>query len=342
MDATTTVTKPPRITNLADLAALAGVSVGTVSRAISGSGSISAATRQRIRDLADEHGFRINRTAQSLKLGRTAAVGVVIPLGHDSAQTISDPFFITLVGYLADELSARGTDLVLSKLVPDGPGWLSAIVRSGRVDGVIVIGQSNQQAELEAVGGSYAPLLVWGQHDPANAHYTTVGSDNRAGGYAATRHLIDRGRRAIGFIGLPDIPEIVARRDGYAAALEEAGLTPGPYINAPLTAEAAHDAVADALRRGIVCDALVAASDVVAMSAMRALSEIGLTVPGDVAVTGYDDVILAGYTTPPLTTVRQDLATAARLLVDGVFSRLAGDDIASMVLPPELVVRGSS
>lgn len=333
---------PDRSMNLTQLASLAGVSIGTVSKALSGTGTISKATRDRICALAAEHDFRLNQTARGLKMGRTGAIAVVIPLGHDSAQTISDPFFITLIGHIADHLSDRGYALVLSKLVPDGPGWLSAVVRSGRSDGVIVIGQSNQQAELAAVAGRYAPLVVWGQTGDDDGDCMIVGSDNRLGGRLATEHLLARGRRRIGFVGMTDIPEVAARHAGYREALDAAGLAPGPLIQAPLTAHEAFDSVHAALTGERSFDALVCASDVTAMSAMRAMTERGWRVPGDVAVTGYDDVILAGYTTPPLTTVRQDLARAGALLVDHVLRRIDGETTTSVTLPPALIVRAST
>ncbi|PTQ13509.1 LacI family transcriptional regulator [Sphingomonas oleivorans] len=334
------------VTNLTELAALAGVSPGTASRALSGNGMLSAKTRERIRRLADEHGFRLNQTARNLKLGRTNAIAVVLPLGHESAQNISDPFFIALIGHLADELTARKQDLVLSKVIPVGEDWLSSIVRGGRVDGVIVIGQSNQDAILNSVASHYRSLIVWGERQDVGQVYASVGTDNRRGGWLATDHLLKRGRRRIAFVGTTDIPEIAARHAGYLAALAEAGIAPGPHIEAHLTADASHEAISDFLAGaapGLApLDAIFAASDVIAMSAIRALNEHGFVVPDDVSVVGFDDVNLAAHTSPPLTTIRQDLAEAARLLVDRLFARIDGAEPSSVVLPPELVVRRST
>jgi DNA-binding LacI/PurR family transcriptional regulator len=108
-----TLTDKPRIRNINDLAKLAGVSAGTVSRALSDTGLISEKTRERIKALAREHDFRPNIMARNLRIQKTGAIGVVIPLGHDPGQHISDPFFITMLGLLADELTEKGYDLVL-------------------------------------------------------------------------------------------------------------------------------------------------------------------------------------------------------------------------------------
>lgn len=326
---------------LTELAAVAGVSVGTVSKALSNRGYVSAATRERICALADEHGFQINRTAQSLKLGRNDAVAVTLPLGHESAQTFSDPFFIALIGHLADAISAQGSELVLSKISAPTHGWLSNITRSGRVDGILVIGQSDQEAELSRVAVNYRPLVVWGQYR-AGQNYCSVGTDNFAGGRMAAQRLIDSGRRRLVFAGMTDIPEIAARRDGFIRACEEAGIAPDGQIETHLTADAAYARLAEAVAGDFDADGVVAASDVIAMSAMRALIEQGRRVPEDVAVIGYDDVGLAAFTTPPLTTIRQDLKRAAEAMVDLLFRRIANEEAHSLSLPPELVVRASA
>lgn len=330
-----------KVSTLSELATLTGVSVSTVSKALSDRGYVSAKTRERIRRIADEHGFQINRTAQSLKRGRNDAIAVVLPLGHESAQTFSDPFFITLIGHLADALSARNNELVLSKVVPDGPGWLANVARSGRVDGIVVIGQSNQEHELERVADFYRPLVVWGQQLQGQ-RYCSVGTDNRAGGRLAAGQLLGIGRRKLTFVGMTDIPEIAERHAGFTEACRAAGASSSGHIPAHLTADAAYQAVADALDAGLSTDGMVAASDVIAMSAMRALSERGFVVPEQVAVIGYDDVSLAAFTTPPLTTVRQELEIAAVNLVDLLFRRIRGEDTASISMPPRLMIRGTA
>jgi len=129
--------------NIQELADIAGVSTATVSRALAGTGNLSAATRDRIRTLAAELGFQPSSTARNLRTGRTGAIGVVVPLGHEQTQHLSDPFFMALLGSIADNLVERGYDLLLSRVVPRDPRWLDGIIAAGRVDGIIVVGQSD-------------------------------------------------------------------------------------------------------------------------------------------------------------------------------------------------------
>ncbi len=332
-----------RARTITDLAKLAGVSAGTVSRALADSTLIAKKTRQRIQDLAREHDFRLNVMARNLRIRRAGAIGVLIPLGHETGQHISDPFFITLLGQLADALTERGHDLLLSRVIPTDPDWLSRVVDSGRVDGVILIGQSDQSAVIDKVAARFRPLVAWGANLPEQVH-CSVGSDNRKGGELAVRHLIERGARRFAFFGDPVAPEIAERLHGVRSALASAGMGDAlAILPAHLTPDTAHSAIsawlADTRNRP---DGIIAASDVIAMSSLLALTEQGLSVPDDVRVVGYDDLAFAAQTVPPLTTVRQDLASGAAHLVDLLFRRIAGEDTASVVLEPALVLRGSS
>jgi DNA-binding LacI/PurR family transcriptional regulator len=332
-----------RVRNITDLAKLAGVSPGTVSRALADSQLIAKKTRDKIQQLAREHDFRPNVMARNLRIKRAGAIGVLIPLGHETGQHISDPFFMTLLGHLADALTERGHDLLLSRVIPTDPGWLSRVVDSGRVDGVILIGQSDQLTVIDSVAQRYLPMVAWGANLPGQVH-CSVGSDNRKGGELAARHLIERGCRNFAFFGDPIAPEISERLAGCRTALAEAGMSDGlTILPAHLTAETAHPTISKWLdETKTIPNGIIAASDVIAMSALRALSEHGVSVPGEVHVIGYDDLAFANQTVPPLSTIRQDLAAGAMHLVDLLFRRIAGENTSSVVLEPTLVVRQSS
>ncbi len=170
----------------------------------------------------------------------------------------------------------------------------------------------------------------------------TVGSDNVAGGAMAARHLIAQGRRRLAFFGNPDVPEFAARWPGSAPRRAEAGVPEPTLLPVHLTSAAAYSAVLAFLDWNPSPDGIVAASDVIAMSALRALAERGQRVPQDAGVIGYDDVVVAKYTTPPLTTIRQDVAGGAATMVDLLFRRMEGREAASVIMAPELVLRGSS
>ena len=328
---------------MADLARLAGVSASTVSRALAGSELVARKKREEILHLARDRGYVVNTVARNLRLKRTQTLSVVIPLGYEAGQPLTDPFFVEMLGHLADEITQRGYGMFLSKVLPPMGDWLGEIVGSGRSDGIIVIGQSTEHAALERMAPQYRPLVVWGGH-LEHQSYCTVGTDNVAGARLAVEHLLKTGRRNILFLGDPGVPEIHLRYEGYQHALARAprGSAPERIVPAHLTADTAYEAMRAVIGEGATFDAVFAATDVIAISAIRAITAAGRSVPRDVAVVGFDDITLAAHTTPTLTSVRQDLQRGAHALVDLMFRRLNGEDTPSATMPAELVVRESS
>jgi len=338
-----------RVRTIADLAQLAGVSPGTVSRALAGKTLVNDETRRRIQALADEHGFRPNQMASRLRTRRTGVIGIVVPLGHERRQHLSDPFFMTMLGHLADALTENGYDVMLSRVIPDAGDWLDRVVDSGMVDGVLLIGQSNQYDAIERVARRYRPLVAWGVTLPGQVH-AAIGTDNLAGGRLAGERLIARGCRRIGFLGDIRAPEIRLRHDGVAAAMAAAGLSEGP-VQQPvhLASDVMEQEIAGHIDRLVgqgdgaaTIDGIVAASDMIAMTAMRVLADRAIMVPDAMPVVGYDDLPLAAQAVPRITTIRQDIATGARAMVDALFARIAGGEAGSVVLEPELVARDSA
>lgn len=327
--------------SIADLARLAGVSVSTVSRALTGKGALNKGTRERIQALADRHGFRMNVAAQNLRLGRTGAIAVLMPLGHARGQQLSDPFFLTMLGYLADALTDRGYDLLLSRVLPGRDDWLDTFIRTGRTDGVIVIGQSDQGAVLARAAANYRPLVVWGEQAPGDGP-AMVGTDNEAGGRLAAQHLVDRGRRKFAFFGDVGVPEFAARYAGFLAGLPPELRDDVILFSSPVTAEASEAAARDWFAVGNRPDGIFAASDVVAMSLIAAAEQQGLHVPRDLSIIGFDDIPLARLARPSLSTIRQDIEVGAHHLVDLLFRRINGEDAGSVQIAPELIVRESS
>ncbi len=332
-----------RVRNIAELAEIAGVTAGTVSRALSGKGFISEKTRERIKALAEEHNFRPNVVARNLRTQRTGAISVVIPLGHERGQHISDPFFMTMLGHIADELTERGYELILSRVIPDSDEWLSRIVDSGRSDGVILIGQSDEAETLDRVAARYKPLVAWGGFYCGQQH-CSIGSDNFLGGQMAARHLVERGCRNIAFFGDPVPVEIAQRLEGSRAALTAAGLVGQPKI---IPTHLAEDINASEIEAFFSSgepqpDGVIAASDVIAVNTLMALARKSIRVPEQLKIVGYDDLPIASRTTPRLTTIRQDFAAGAAHLIDCLFRRIAGEESASIVMKPELIVREST
>jgi DNA-binding LacI/PurR family transcriptional regulator len=328
------------VRTITDLARLAGVSPGTVSRALAGKNLVNAKTRDKIVDLAREHGFRPNQMASGLRRQKTGVIGVVIPLGHDIRQQISDSFFMTLLGHLADELTTHGYDLMLRRVVPESdPDWLDRFIGSGMIDGVIVIGQSDQFERIEEVADGYRPMVVWGNHNEGQRH-CVVGTDNRLGGRIAAQRLIAAGAKRIAFLGDPAPMEFAARLAGAQDIAARMGLPPIIILPTHLSPNRAAEEIAGHLaEHGQDIDGIFAATDTLAALCLTELRACGIVVPEDVKLIGFDDLPIARQTVPPLTSVRQDIAAGARGLVDLLLRRLAGETTESLVLPPELTAR---
>lgn len=328
-----------RVRTLADLAKIAGVSPGTVSRALAGNSLVNTKTREKIEAIAREHGFRPNQMASKLRRQKTGVIGVAIPLGHDERQRISDTFFMTLLGYLADELTEKGYDLMLRRVIPaQDEDWLDRFIGSGMVDGVIVIGQSDQFERIEDVADGYLPMVVWGNHQEGQRH-CVVGTDNRLGGKLAAQRLIASGAGNLAFLGDTQPIEFAARFAGAREVAEKMGVTIRA-LPTHLSPERTGEEIAEHLREveGNI-DGIFAATDTIAVACLKGLRDRGIDVPRQLRIVGFDDLPISSQTAPPLTTVRQDIAAGAKGLVDLLLRRLDGEDTESLVLPPHLIVR---
>jgi DNA-binding LacI/PurR family transcriptional regulator len=328
---------------MADIARLAGVSVSTVSRALNGSPLINAATRQRVDELARSLNYSINLGAQNLRLQKNQTIAVVVPYDALSRQHISDPFFLSIVGSLADTLTDRGYDMLLSRVDAEALDSAATLYNSGKAIGLIIIGQWRHHDQLNELAARKVPLVVWGGALPQQL-YTSVGGDNFLGGLLATRHLLAQGRQHIVFMGDAKLPEVQLRRQGYHQALAEAGQQADPLLELPvpfevMAARAAMDRLCDSARP---FDGVVACSDLLALQAVHALRAHALDVPRQVAVVGYDDMPVATYCDPPLTTVHQPVALAGAELVDALLALLRGEATSPRTLPVHLVVRASA
>ncbi|WP_427965285.1 LacI family DNA-binding transcriptional regulator [Altererythrobacter sp.] len=327
------------IRTITDLARLAGVSPGTVSRALAGKSLVNAKTKERIQALAREHGFQLNQMASKLRRQKTGVIGVAIPLGHDHRQHISDSFFMTLLGHLADELTERGYDLMLRRVIPENnEDWLDQFIGSGMIDGLIVIGQSDQFDRIEDVADGYLPMVVWGNHQEGQRH-CVVGTDNRLGGKLAAERLIAAGVTSIAFLGDVGAMEFAAR---YAGAQEAAGRLAVPIKNFTihLSPDRISSEIASQLDEVLSnSDGVFAATDTIAFALLRELQTRKVAVPDNVKVVGFDDLPIASQTSPRLTTIHQDIAAGARGMVDLLLRRLDGNSSESLILPPKLVIR---
>ena len=328
---------------MADIARLAGVSTATVSRALNRSPLVNEETRTRILELASSLKYSINIGAQNLRLKQNRTVAVVVPYDSSTRQHLSDPFFLSMLGALADALTEQGFDMLISRVDAAELDAAAAPYDSGRVIGVILIGQWRHHDQLNQLAARRVPIVVWGAQLPQQA-YTTVGSDNVSGGRLAAEHLVANGRRRIAFFGDINLPEVAQRYRGYCNGLDAHGVALDAQlrVSVPFLPGGGAEGVEELLRRGVQFDAIFAASDLLAMTAINTLRTHGRAVPADVAVVGYDDIELSSYFHPPLSTIRQPVEAAAAALVKSLLALIDGEPAPSLQLQTELIVRGTS
>ncbi len=335
--------EPRKRVQMADIARLAGVSVSTVSRALAGNPQINVETRERVAELARSLNYTINIGARNLRLQKNQTIAVVVPYDPAARQHISDPFFLSLVGALADALTDRGYDMLLSRVDAESLDSAAALVEGGKAIGLVIVGQWRHHDQLNELAARKLPLVVWGGQMPQQL-YCSVGGDNVMGGLVATRHLLHSGRRRVLFAGDAQLPEVYLRREGWRQALHEAGLPQDPALElvVPFEAIGARARLDERCAAGVDFDGLVACSDLMAVQAVQALRAAGCRVPGDVAVVGYDDMPIATYTEPALTTVHQPVLMAGEELVEALLALLRGEAVGPRTLPVHLVTRASA
>jgi DNA-binding LacI/PurR family transcriptional regulator len=247
-----------KVTNLQDLADLAGVSRATASRALNDNPVISSKTREKLQALASKHGYSINQKARNFRLRRTNVIAVVFMLDIESEQHMSDPFFLDMLGGIADALAEHNYDLLLAHAPIKDVLELSESRVVQQSDGTIFVGQAEQHDKLKELASRETNMVVWG-FPVEDKNYVVVGGDNFSGGFKATSHLLRLGRRRVAFFGSIDNPENAARYEGYLAALREDGLDGDPRlrIDVPFEMHRAREAITDMLESGVELDAVV-------------------------------------------------------------------------------------
>ncbi len=330
--------KPPATASsaptMADLAKLAGVSKITVSRALGDSPLVTSETRERIQALARKHGYKLNLSARNLRLRRSHTVAVIVEMKPSSGRTMWDPYPLSLLGGISQELTSAGYSVLLTTRHDAG----NAAVRAA--DGLILLGQGVHQDAVKLYDRLGLPMVVWGAESAHDSH-VVVGSDNRQGGASVAERFLSIGRRHPVFIGNSDHPEMAQRLHGFVDELAGHGIKPLLLRRVDWTLESGVEAVRSLTRRKVRFDAIFACSDLLAMGAIRALVELGFTVPNDVSVVGYDDTPHGAGFLPPLSTVRQNWQEGGMLLARKVLALIDGQPVASQMLPTNLVVRAT-
>jgi LacI family transcriptional regulator, galactose operon repressor len=338
------------LSSIREVAERSGVSVSTVSRVFNGYDDVSQATRDRVLASARELDYAPSAAARTLVTQRSQIVGVVLFTGYEHPD-IHHPFFQGVLVGLKRGIGALGYDLLLFATEQPGSGrgqehsYLRR-ARQHRVDGIVLMGVERDDPEVEKLVRSAIPVIGV-DLDVAGTRTSHVTSDNVGGARLAVRHLHERGRTRIATIAGPQNTKPGADRLlGYRAELRALGLEADPAYE--VEGDFYSDSGAAAMRRLLELPdrptAVFAASDLMAVGAIRAAQSAGLRIPDDLAVVGFDDIQLAELIDPPLTTIRQDTVgigvAAGRALVE----QIENPDVTPPVLtlPVELVVRASS
>ncbi len=323
-----------------DVAERAGVSPATVSRVLNGQQHhIRPETRKRVLQAVQELGYLPDRRAQALRRRWTGVVGVITP-------DISNPFFSLLVQGLEHEARAHGYSVLIcdSQNTPEGEDHAVETLLRERVDGVIVTSVRADNTKLLNFLRKGIALVV-ADRPLAHLDVPTVTVDSVRDGYRLTRHLLELGYRNIAFIQGPgDVATAVGRLEGYKKALQEwglkppeRGLEPGDY-----TFEGGYKAAKRLLRRGQF-DAIIAANDLMAIGTLYALRERGIAVPEEIGLAGFDDIPMASWVHPRLTTIAIPAYKIGREAMKLLTYGLHGKPLPTKLkLLPTRLIRGHS
>lgn len=329
-----------------DIAYQAGVSQPTVSRALRGSPRVSEQTRKRVLAVAQQLNYKVDKNASNLRFQRSNTLALLIFEDPTSDDSAINPFFVSMLASITRACAQRGYDLLVSFQQHSGD-WHEEYEDTHKADGLILLGYGDYlayRARLERLTGKGTHFVRWGAVQPGQPGLS-IGSDNTQGGYEAARHLIALGRRRLAFLGGASrgCPEFLDRYRGFVRAQEDAQLTATPelQVDAITTEEAGYAATVELLRRGVGFDAVVGASDLIALGAMHALQDRGIEVPAAVAVVGFDDIPAAGLANPPLTTIAQNTRLAGEVLVDTLLRQIRDEAAEGQMLPTRLVIRRS-
>lgn len=341
--------------SLEQVAAHAGVSRATVSRVVNGLPTVAPDIRMRVEKSIQELEYHPNLAARSLATSRTDTIALVA--SEPDVRVFGDPFFSGIVRGATIEAGAAGLQLlIMMSQTQDDLRRVGRYITSGAVDGVLLISEHESVDPLPpALQAAGVPLVIGGRPMQQGVSVPYVDNDNVGGARMAAEHLRGLGRTAIGTIAGPqDMTAGLDRLEGFRAGMG-AAFDPDLVEHGDFTQQGGEAAAARLLERAPHLDGLFAASDLTAVGALKALREAGRQVPGDVALVGFDDIEVAAYSSPPLTTVRQRTILQGRAMVRLLLARirpdLTGGNVENipdlrganhLVLSVDLVVREST
>lgn len=327
-----------------DVAKKAGVSIATVSRVLNNSIHVSEKTKQKVKTAIEELNYTPNILASALTKKSTLTIGLLIP-------DISNPFFSELSRGVEDACNDFGFNTVICNTdysLQKEAAYIN-LLRQKSVDGfVITTAHYNDKNVIQLIKDRIPMVLLDRNIERSDAYdIDLVLSDNIGGGYLATKHLIQLGHKNIAcFLGPPEIEVNVEREKGYIKAMKEAKLTINPSLVAygDFKLEFGYKKTIELLNRHIIPTAFFAANDLIAVGIIRALKSVGLSVPSDISVVGFDDTIFAEIIDPPLTSVNQPIREMGYHATKLLIKKLRGERSTSkkIIFDTELIIREST
>lgn len=318
----------------------AGVSIATVSRVLNGNARVSEETRARVRRTMDTLNYQPNASARGLAANTTGTLALVFP-------ALSGPFFSTLIQGAETEAGDSGYYLLIYGTSGDTLETENQTLGllAGKVDGMILTTGSVSHCYLQALQEKVVPIVMLGGV-PSGMTVDSIGPDNVGGAAKIVAHLIGHGYRRIAMIKGSETQSHASDREiGYQKALCDHGLSfyPELVIAGAFDERSGYAAMLQLLQRNPIPEAVFAANDQMAFGAMAAIHENGLCVPGDIALAGFDNIEMARYVQPPLTTVHQDIHGQGQLAVRMLIARVNEADavVENKEIPTELVIRQS-
>ncbi|TDD49517.1 LacI family transcriptional regulator [Kribbella antibiotica] len=330
-----------RQVTLDEVAERAGVSRSAASRVINNAPHVSKAKRDAVQRAVSDLGYVPNATARALATQQVGAV--VLAISSDNPQVFADPFFAEVATGVNSVLEETELELVLQLATTTrGQTRLEQVLRTRQADGVMLMSMHGDDPIAQLAEESDVPVVFGGTPISFEPRYY-VDADNRGGARLATEHLVETGRSRIATItGRMDEGAGMARYKGYQEALAMAGLDARRVGYGDFSEESGGRAMEQLLAEHPDLDAVFVASDQMAIGAMRVLKDAGRTIPGDVAIVGFNDVALARHTEPPLSTVSQPIQSLGREMARMLLALIAGESPTPLILPTRLVKRQSS
>lgn len=329
-----------------DIAHMAGVSQSTVSRALSNSPLVNKETREKIQRIAKELNYKVDKNASNLRKQRSSTIALLLFEDPTSDDSMINPFFLSMLGSITRASANKGYDLLVSfqNLADD---WHAEYEDSNKADGIILLGYGdyteyrNKLSQLEDQGTHF---VRWGAHDEEHPG-VSIGCDNYQGGYDVTEHMIKAGHSQFVFVGDAGhhAPEFMARYQGYCDALNKHDMANAQIcqVDAFSTEDSGEEAMKSLLSSGVKPNAVVCASDLIALGVLKAIKDAGFQVPQDIAVVGFDNIPVSAYSTPALTTMYQNTIRAGELLVETLIDAIDKKPVEDYLMPAEIVIRES-